>query len=304
MPGLKSWSRPLLASLAGLGLAVSVGCSNRLLDDGLGAGDESTGDGGSTGGGDDADAGTPPVTTMGPATTMGPVTTMGPAPGETGEPPDPSGPAPEPTTVSATADGGPPPGDLPDGSQCSDDSECQSLNCYVLGALGGICGECNEDADCPSGGCSLPNPLTSEPSLCNDGEVAAGCESDDACGGGLICADILDVPGVLVASTCSECDDDSQCPPGWLCNPSYDIASITGVKLCRAAGTVGDGEGCEPFGDGDAACASGRCAVASFMDLFELGVCSECSSGADCMSGVCDPAEIDLAKGFIPATCV
>ena len=190
---------------------------------------------------------------------------------------------------------------LPDGAQCSSDDECIN-DCYEVGALGGICGECDEDADCPGGGCSLPNPVTAEPSYCNLGELGGGCETSAACGPGLECAEVLSVPGIFDSSTCSECLDDTDCP-GQTCQPSYDVPNLSGVLLCVDLDSLPDGAGCD-LDTGDAACMSGVCATADFMMLLQLGVCSECNDDTDCPGGTCQPAEIDLGMGLVPGVCV
>ena len=178
-----------------------------------------------------------------------------------------------------------------------------SLHCYLVGALGGICGECENDADCEFG-CSAPNPLADPPqgSACNEGNLGEGCETDDVCGGPLVCAEIFNIPGVLEASSCSECAADTDCNMG-LCSPQYDVAEATGVKVCVAAGTVLDGSGCDLDGSGDQACAGGHCAAATIGGLFSLGVCSECEINADCGSGVCVPPQVDLGAGLIAGQC-
>lgn len=207
-----------------------------------------------------------------------------------------------PTTMGGTTSG---PDPLPDGSQCTADADCESMNCFVAGALGGICGECNEDADCEFG-CSLPNPLTSAPSVCNMGELGGGCESTDVCEDGLVCALILDVPMILSASTCSECEDDAGCTEAdTSCQPIYDVANISGQKECVANGSIENGNGCDLV-TGNTACMSGFCGEADFMSFLSLGVCGECLANSDCDEGAgeeCLPPEIDLAKGLVPATC-
>jgi hypothetical protein len=197
-----------------------------------------------------------------------------------------------------------------DGAMCSEDMCCESEHCFVVGILGGICGECESDADCvgiTDGGCSLPNPLAQPPvgSHCNTGEQGGGCMSDDVCMDPLICVEILNVPGVLVANTCSACADDMGCMDGQLCTPQYDVAMLSGTKNCVDPGSVPDGEGCDFMGSGDMACMSGNCAVADVMGLLQLGVCSVCNDDMDCMMGeVCNPPEVDLnTMMLVPGAC-
>jgi len=204
------------------------------------------------------------------------------------------------TTPGTDVDDGTDP--LPDGSTCTEDADCESTHCFVAGALGGICGECTSDADCDGGGCSLPNPLTSAPSTCNMGEVGGGCESDEICEEGLVCAEILNVPGILEAATCSVCDSDKLCAKGETCQPEYDVANISGQKVCAPDGSLEDGVGCD-LETGAAACASGFCQPADIMGLLTLGVCSGCGSDDDCGGAACNPPEIDLAKGLVAGGC-
>lgn len=197
----------------------------------------------------------------------------------------------------------------PDGAMCTEDAECISGHCFVVGILGGLCGECNTDADCADttmGGCTIPNPLAQPPqgAVCNTGEHGAGCMGDEVCMDPFICAEILNVPGVLVASTCSECTADADCGMD-LCSPSYDVLNLSGSKDCVMPGSVPDGGGCDFEGSGDMACESGHCAIADVMGLLQLGVCSPCEVDADCMMGeTCDPPSVDLATGLVAGACV
>jgi hypothetical protein len=194
----------------------------------------------------------------------------------------------------------------PDGASCMDNDECESGLCFVVGILGGICGECLVDDDCDSGGCSIPNPLKNPPegAACNTGEQGEGCMSDDVCQGEQVCAVVLDVPGVFTAATCGECNDSSDCDGDEICNPHYDVAELSGYLGCVAPGSVALGEGCLMSDEGDAACASGHCATATVMGILELGVCSECKVDGDCEDGeVCNAPDVDLAAGLIAGTC-
>jgi hypothetical protein len=205
-------------------------------------------------------------------------------------------------TVSTSA-GTTGPGDGPDGEQCMLDAECMSGFCYVVGILGGVCGECNSDDDCPTGGCSPPNPLTGQGSVCNDGNYGEGCDSDDVCVGSLVCATIIDIPGIITESTCSQCRTDADCP-GY-CSPEYDIPNFTGAWRCVAPLEVPIGEGCDHTGTGDLACSTGICAAADIMGILEIGVCSECETAGDCLFGeMCQGAGVDLDVGLTPGTCV
>lgn len=195
-------------------------------------------------------------------------------------------------------------GGLPNGSACGDDCECNSDACYVVGILGGLCGECLVDADCPIGGCTVPSSLANPPegAVCNDGSLGDGCQTDGVCQDPLVCVEIIDVPGVITNTTCSECATDADCG-AQLCSPEYDIIALGGDWICVDAGSVPDGSGCDFEGSGDTACASGRCAIADVMGLLELGVCGPCEDDGDCPLGTCHPPEVDLMMGLVPSYC-
>jgi hypothetical protein len=196
----------------------------------------------------------------------------------------------------------------PNGELCpsGEDTECESMHCFTS-PLGNICGECEVDADCPDGGCSVPNPLSDPPqgSECNTGELGGGCMTSDVCMDMLQCVIIIDVPGFITASTCSECATDDECTGGDLCSPSYDVLDLSGSKTCVAPGSVPNGEGCDFMGTGDDACLSGFCAIADVMTVLQLGVCSECEVDEDCGGGMtCEAPTIDLETGLNAGTCV
>jgi hypothetical protein len=199
----------------------------------------------------------------------------------------------------------------PNGAMCptGDDTECESGHCFES-PLGNICGECELDehcADTTMGGCSIPNPLMMPPTgaTCNDGSLGGGCMTSDVCMDPLICAEILNVPTIIVASTCSECTMDSECMDGDLCNPSYDVLNLSGSKTCVPPGSVPTGEGCDYMGSGDEACLSGFCAVADVMGFVQLGVCSECEEDMGCMGDEeCLPPEVALDEGLIAGVCM
>ncbi|MBC8072870.1 MAG: hypothetical protein IAG13_31400 [Deltaproteobacteria bacterium] len=209
------------------------------------------------------------------------------------------------TTTASTTD--PTGGELPDGETCEEDQQCASGHCFVVGIFGGVCGECVTDSDCAGGGCTPPNPLASPPtpSTCNDGGYGGGCMSDEACADGLRCATVLEVPGVITASTCSECASDAECDAGQLCAPDIAVLGLTGVYRCVEAGTLANGQSCDFATSGDESCASGHCAVADVMGLLSLGVCSACETDAQCMAPQeCEPPQVDLEIGLIAGGCV
>lgn len=198
----------------------------------------------------------------------------------------------------------------PNGEMCpsGEDSECESGHCFES-TIGSICGECEVDADCADttmGGCSIPNPFAMPPTgaVCNDGSLGGGCMTSDICVDGLVCAEILNVPGVIVASTCSECTIDDDCMGGDLCSPSYDVLNLSGSKTCVAPGSVPTGEGCDFMASGDDACLSGFCAPADVAGFVMLGVCSECEGDMGCMPDeTCEPPQVALDQGLIAGTC-
>ncbi|RMG98931.1 MAG: hypothetical protein D6705_04495 [Deltaproteobacteria bacterium] len=251
-----------------------------------------SGDDESTGGGTGGTSATSDASTSGTASgTSGTATSTGTASG-TG------------TASSGSTTGEP----QPNGEACAADADCQSGKCFLIPALGGICGECKSDADCENGGCSIPNPLSDPPqgSVCNMGELGGGCESDDVCSDGLKCSLILDVTGLLTIKTCSECDTSADCSNGQVCNPTVSVADLSGHKTCVDPGSVPDGEACDLNGDGDMACAN-YCESADIMGLAELGVCSPCDveTGMGCGAGeMCEAPAVDLgAYELVPGMC-
>jgi hypothetical protein len=195
---------------------------------------------------------------------------------------------------------------LGNGEQCTDNDECASGNCYLAGILGGICGECLTDDDCVWG-CAVPNPLAMPPegSTCDDGTLGAGCETDAACQGALVCTEVVDVPGILTVGGCSECATDADCAE--LCSPNYDtvFTEFEGHWACVDIGSQPLGAGCDFAGSGDQACASGFCGIASIMGLLELGICSDCVDDGDCPMGtVCEAPTVDLDGTVTPGSCV
>ncbi len=191
------------------------------------------------------------------------------------------------------------------GGQCNSPNDCASNACWIAGPLGGVCSECDEDSDCAFG-CHPGNPLDGSCATCCDGSLGCGCETIAACQGGLFCPQVIDIPGILSVSACSECQTDAGCG-GQLCSPTYDLAGLAGHFECVDASSQLDGDGCDLQGSGDLQCDSGNCAQATLMGIPILGVCSECNTGADCNSGVCVPAEVQFAGVnlvIVPAMCL
>ncbi len=276
-----------------LGLAVS-GCAK---DD---EGDDTVGETGSDSSGDPSTASASATMSSTSASTTSPSDTTASSTADTTDS--------DPSTITVTTTEGPVE-PQPNGESCTENEGCISALCFST-PLGGVCGECVTDLDCADitgGGCTIPNPLAVPPSgaTCNMGEPGAGCMSDEICMGEQVCATILDVPGLLTASTCSECIDDTGCIDGALCSPSYDVLNLGGIKTCVQPGDVPDGDGCDLEGSGDEACNSGFCAAADVLGQLELGVCNPCEVDADCGAGeVCDPPTVDLMAGLVVGGCV
>ncbi|HVI01792.1 MAG TPA: hypothetical protein VM869_23920 [Enhygromyxa sp.] len=183
---------------------------------------------------------------------------------------------------------------LPDGSACTGNLECASLQCDVIPFLGGLCGECNEDSDCVDGGCTSQNPFALEPSKCNFGELGGGCQSDVACMPGLECSTVFNLLGVIELNTCSECLSDGNCLDGQICVPVFDFPAYGGARTCMPPNSLPSDAYCDLENDGDLACASTMCSPADVMGLAQIGACGECKTDADCGAGTCIPATFDL----------
>lgn len=196
------------------------------------------------------------------------------------------------------------PGDQPNGSTCTADSECMSGHCYVVPFLGGQCGECTADGHCTDGGCTPPNPFESNGSFCNMGEKGGGCQSDDACAEGLSCSTVLDLLGLIVLTNCGECQSDMECIDGQICAPIVDVGSFSGYRECITPNSLEHGAYCDLEGNGDQVCESGICSVVDIMGLAEIGSCGQCNVDSDCGNGFCTPGEFLLDTGTLTgSTC-
>ncbi len=169
--------------------------------------------------------------------------------------------------------------------------------CFLVPLLGGQCGQCVTSDDCGGGeGCTIPNPLASGPSFCNDGSAGAGCDAEGAntCQDGLSCGIILDAAGILTVATCGECVVNEDCGAETpYCAPTIDVANFTGVNQCVAEGSIPDNTACT-IGD-DAACEGGVCGKAVVMGVIEVGICGNCTGDADCAPGeVCSEPTVDI----------
>lgn len=207
------------------------------------------------------------------------------------------------------------PMDRPNGETCAGPCDCESEQCFMVGALGAVCSECDADEDCAKTGfgCNFGNPLTGMPALCSaTGELGEGCETTDACADGLVCTELIEVPGVISAATCSGCMSDDDCTGGQLCAPTYDIEVIAGHFRCVDPMTVPDDEGCALPGSGNEQCMSMNCAPASVMGIQVVSVCSVCNEAQDCVDlgmGFTDCVLPELAidgtmLSLVPAMCV
>lgn len=196
----------------------------------------------------------------------------------------------------------------PNGATCMSNEECESGMCFLAGILGGICSACLTDDDC-EWGCGLPNPLVDPPlgAECTMGMLGQGCMTEEACmDPEHFCALIIDVPGVLSASTCSECETTADCDEGTVCNVSVSIETISGQKTCVTPESVPDGEFCDLEGDGDLACTN-FCGEADIMGIAQFGVCGQCNNvtGEGCEGGQeCEPPTVDLDGTVVPSMCV
>jgi len=195
---------------------------------------------------------------------------------------------------------------LLDGERCMLDTECASGSCYVLDFFGtGWCGECSSDADCALG-CNAPNPLAGDPIMpvCGSGNVGDTCETEDACGGDLLCVELVNAPGALELSGCSQCDSNDDCLPGTVCAKQLDLANFSGAWTCIAEGSLPQGAICDDASGGDLACASGACSMTDVVGLVPIGVCSDCDEDTPCAPGdTCTAAEVGLDGSTFPGEC-
>lgn len=201
-----------------------------------------------------------------------------------------------------------PPG--PAAVMCGDDPECspEQVCVLVIPLLAGLCGECETDADCPGGGCTMADPIHMRGSFCNTGKPGAGCETDAACNNECnnLCSSVIDLPQFNYSiKTCGACRSSEDCAAGELCRTEFDLSIFSGIHVCTPAGSLQNGEFCDLFLGGAAACESGICAPAA-KGLFTFGVCSECRLAQDCMIGQdCSPAVYDDLGGTVsPAKCI
>lgn len=196
---------------------------------------------------------------------------------------------------------------MPDGAQCNVDAECASGGCFVLDFFGtGWCGECSSDADCPFG-CNAPNPLGPPPfvPLCGTGSVGDICETEAGCADELQCVELVDAPGALELSGCSECSSDADCLPGAVCARQLDLETFSGAWTCVPEASLPTGSICDDAAGGDLACASGACSMTDVAGVVPIGVCSACDEGTPCAAGeTCTAAEVGLDGSTFPGECL
>jgi hypothetical protein len=198
-------------------------------------------------------------------------------------------------------------GPQPNGADCSSDADCESMNCYSNQLIMlSICAECNEDADCVAAGtgtaCTLD--LGTQSISCTNGANGSTCMSDEACMSGHCDAVInIPIPGLL-PDTCGECSSSADCTAPDICSPNFDFQAFSGQKICVAPGSVENNNLCPEGAEGDLACMSGHCTMATIMNLVPVNICGECASDADCAMGqTCMPAEASM-NGLNGSTCV
>jgi hypothetical protein len=187
------------------------------------------------------------------------------------------------------------------GDQCQADGDCaEDLFCNGVPGFGGICSECASDADCREGNCTFTGAYFG----CGDGAQGQMCESDEVCGEGLYCAEVVDLGGLFNGNFCSVCKVDADCPDGQLCAPQVefmDLMNISGQRACIEPETAPNNQLCDAETNGDEQC-MGHCTTADIMGLLEVGVCGECETDMDCDMGTCMPAMVGL-DGFSGSTC-
>ena len=194
-------------------------------------------------------------------------------------------------------------GPQPNGSQCSADSECESEICVDIGGFAGVCSECRTDAECMDSGDGLNCSIGADGFFaCGQGEQGTMCMSDEACGEGLVCAQVVDLNGFFNDQFCSECNADEQCADGQLCVPDFDLGAFTGERVCAEPGSLENNSLC----DSAEQCATGICGTADVMGFLQFGVCGDCETDADCDQGqTCTPASADVlgGGGLMGGTC-
>ncbi len=195
----------------------------------------------------------------------------------------------------------------PNGAMCSADAECESMSCFVVPLLGGLCGECKVDADCDGGGCTIPNPLAGVGATCNKGGSGEGCMTDDVCvdPANPFCGTVLNAQPIITVMTCGECKTNAECtdPKMPNCNPTVSVSDFNGKLSCVEDGSVMNDNACNLTQDmgqpiGNKACMSGKCTTATLQGVVKIGICGECFVDGDCPMGqTCVDATVDTNTG-------
>ncbi len=198
------------------------------------------------------------------------------------------------------------PNGLPDGSECTDSALCMSGKCFLLPLPGidlpsGLCGICNNDQDCVDAdlGISCSLDIADNAVICTDGSLGDLCETQASCKDGLFCEPWIDGADTLPKS-CSACSDDDDCGGSARCISMLDIPNLAGRKYCAAPASVAN-DGLCPDVDGGTTCMSGICEPVD-VDGLLLHICGECLTDADCGGGTCLHGK--WAGGPVGSTCV
>lgn len=198
------------------------------------------------------------------------------------------------------------------GSTCTEDTDCESLFCAsLLGELrclsscrGGenMCFD-GEDCAAPAGGCGV---CTGENTFAEPAGLGEACTDDAGCSSGTCLTELSD-------SYCSaSCSDDSECPATFHCRNDANIC-IRGARG-SVGGSCAENGDCAPSlfcaSQGDASWCTQFCDVPTdcpenftCLAVGEQSICApdlgiagaDCSSAAECISGVCEPVGADGA---------
>lgn len=233
------------------------------------------------------------------------------------------------------------PGALPDGSECSADSECASLSCSDPGDGTARClATCRSgDAMCPVGEACAAS--VGECGACIDADrlsatrqIGEPCDGDDDCAEGAVCRS--DPGGAYCTHECAARED---CPSSFHCEEDVCLRGTLGATgdpcvgngdcagpqefcamqgdrswcshLCEGADDCGAGNECVGSGGGSVCAPTGAILGEPCLDdgecasgVCEGEVCSRaCAPGSSCPSGfVCGRAEDGTTMCLPPST--
>lgn len=193
-----------------------------------------------------------------------------------------------------------------DGAGCTASNQCTSGFC-----VDGVCckssctGQCDSCAEASSLGTCIPvdgmprgtRTACTAPYACSAGACATSCTKDAECATGRACdtASKTCVPKKANGASCtgsSQCIS-GQCVDGTCCNTDCTSACFA----CDLAGTAGT---CSPIPEGSAPHGTRTCAPYALCGA--AGACkASCTSGADCLSGICDAGSSTCTAGPIDA---